>query len=234
MTDILAGIVDRTKAKVADYLDLSAAELAKQINAEYVVILANERTNYPKAMSVGEKLVALRRGAEHGEWQAKLKQYCPAISYETATKYIRLWNNREKIESEATIKSVATTDLTIELALNLIAKPKPDKPKDSSKGKPDSVSKGGVEEAGNEPAPRTIAPDVALEGLENDEVFHTLQSVYENRQDDFLDLVRKLAASLGMTLMPASKLAALEEAAATTQPIGSHTTTQPSVGLRRA
>jgi len=216
MTDILAGIVDRTKAKVADYLDLSATELAKQINAEYALILANERTNYPKAMSVGEKLGALRRGAEHGEWQAKLKQYCPAISYETATKYIRLWNNRNKIEAEATIKSVATTDLTIELALNLIAKPKA---KDSSKGKPDSVSKGGVEEPGNEPTPRTVAPDVALEGLETDEVFHTLQNVYENRQDDLLELTRRLAASLGMALVSNDKLAALEEVI--TQPAAS-------------
>jgi hypothetical protein len=93
---------------------------------------------------------------------------------------MRFWNNREKIETEATIKSFATTDLTIELALNLIAKPKPEK---SNKGKPDSIVKGGVEEPGNEPTPRSVAPDAALKGLENDEVFHTLQNVYENRQE---------------------------------------------------
>jgi len=81
---------------MSDYLDLSAAELAKLINDEYASILANERTNYPRALSVGEKLVSLRGGVEHGEWQDKLKKLCPDVSYETATKYMRLWNNREK------------------------------------------------------------------------------------------------------------------------------------------
>jgi len=154
--------------------------------------------------------VALRRGVEHGEWQAKLKQHCPAISYETAAKYMRLWNNREKIETEATIKSVATTDLTIERALNLIATPKQTKP-DTSKGKPDSVVKGGVEEPGNEPRSASVAPDVALEGLETDEVFHTLQNVYENRKGELLELTKRLAASLGMTLMPLDTTKALME-----------------------
>jgi len=189
---------------MTDLIDLSTAELGKLINDEYAVILANERTNYPRALSVGEKLVALRRGAEtkHGEWQAKLKTHCPKVSYETATKYIRLWNNRKKIETEATIKGVATTDLTIELALSLIATPRPDKPDNTTKAKLDSVVKGGVEEPGNEPQPATIAPDMALEGLANDEVFHTLWNVYENRVADLLDLTAKLAESLGMTLMP--------------------------------
>lgn len=185
---------------MTDFLDLSASELAKLINDEYAIILANERTNYPRALSVGEKLVALRRGVEHGEWQAKLKQHCPKISYETATKYIRLWNNRDKIEAEATLKGVATTDLTIELALGLIAKPKPEKP---DKGKPASVAKGGVAEPAIEAPAQSIAPDAVLESLATDEMFHTLWNVYENRQDELRELVEKLAGSLGMTLMPA-------------------------------
>jgi len=52
--DVLSGIVDRAKAKIDAYLDLSTKELAKLINDEYAVILASERTNYPRAMSVGE------------------------------------------------------------------------------------------------------------------------------------------------------------------------------------
>src|SRR5262245_25757989 len=110
MTDTLADIVDRATAKVAAYLDLSAAELAKQINDEYALILASERINYPRALSIGEKLVALRRGVEHGEWQTKLKMHCPQLSYETATKYARCWNKREAIARAPAAKAVATTD----------------------------------------------------------------------------------------------------------------------------
>jgi len=107
-----------------NYNDLSVTELAKLINDEYEVILGNERTNYPRALSIGEKLAYLRRGADRGEWRIKLETLCPHVSYETATKYIRVWRYQRDIEAAADAKSVATTDLTIELALSLIAKPK--------------------------------------------------------------------------------------------------------------
>ena len=119
-----------SQRSTVDYYDLSVTELAKLINDEYAVILGNERTNYPRALSIGEKLVALRRGVDHGGWQTKLKGLCPDVSYETATKYIRVWSKQRQIKEAAAAKSVATTDLTIELALSLIAKPKK-KTKDS-------------------------------------------------------------------------------------------------------
>ena len=86
---------------MTDLIDLSTAELAKLINDEYAVILANERTNLPKAMSVGEKLKVLQGKAKHGEWQTKLKAHCPKVSYETATLYIRLWDKRDKLKELA-------------------------------------------------------------------------------------------------------------------------------------
>ena len=45
-----------------DYGDLSTKDLAKQINEEYALILAAERTYLQKALSLGEKLIALRHG----------------------------------------------------------------------------------------------------------------------------------------------------------------------------
>src|SRR6516164_730811 len=95
-----------SQRSTVDYYDLSVTELAKLINDEYAVILGHERTNYPRALSIGEKLVALRRGVEHGEWQTKLKTHCPKLSYETATKYVRCWNKREEIERAAAAKPV--------------------------------------------------------------------------------------------------------------------------------
>ena len=79
------------QTKGVNYNDLSTTELAKLINDEYEVILGNERANYPRALSIGEKLAHLRRGADRSEWKTKLETLCPHISYETATKYIRVW-----------------------------------------------------------------------------------------------------------------------------------------------
>src|SRR6516225_10423513 len=109
---------------MTEVIHLSTDALVKAINDEYTAILANERTNLPKALAVGEKLIALRQrvNPKHGEWQDKLEEWCPTLSYETATKYIRLYEKWPDIEKAAAAKNVATTDLTIEAALSLIAK----------------------------------------------------------------------------------------------------------------
>jgi len=194
---------------MTDYGDLSTKELVKAITDEYAVILGNERTNLPKALAVGEKLIALRQrvAPNHGDWQAKLEECCPTISYETAAKYIRLCDKWADIAKAAKVKGVATTDLTIDAALKLIAKSKQDKGNSGNKSK--KSNKGGVVEPGNEPPPPLQAPDAALDGLALDEVLHTLWNVYENRQDDLLELTKKLAAGLGMALMPLAQTEAL-------------------------
>src|SRR5262245_59553325 len=102
---------------------------------------------------------------------------------------MRFWNNLDKLKEYAAAKGVAVTDLTIQEARKAITKPKPD----SDKGKPAKVVKGGVAEPGNATKPRSIAPDKALEGLANDEVFGTLRNIYQNRQDELRDLTEKLA-----------------------------------------
>ena len=199
---------------MTDYGDLSTTELAKQINADYDLILESERTTLQRYLAMGEKLIALRPriAPKHGEWQSALKVHCAKVSYETANLCIRLVENFDKLETYAASKTVKITDLGIDEARKALAKPKSNADK-TNKNKPASVAKGAVEEPGNEPRSgfATVAPDVALEGLETDKVFHTLQNVYENRQDDLLELTRRLAASLGMALMPTDKLAALEE-----------------------
>jgi hypothetical protein len=190
---------------MTDYSDLSTTELAKQINADYDLILESERTTLQRYLAMGEKLIALRPriAPKHGGWQAKLKLCCPQVSYETARLCIRFVEHLDKLETYAAAKSVKVTEIGIDEARKALAKPK----SNADKGKPTSVVKGGVAEPGNEPTPRSLAPDAALEGLETDEVFHTLQNVYENRQDELLELTTRLAQSLGMTLVPTSKLA---------------------------
>jgi hypothetical protein len=163
---------------MTDYDDLSTTELGKLITDEYAAILATERTNLQKALAVGEKLVALRQrvAPKHGDWQEKLEQYCLGISYETATKYIRLREKWEDIAKAAKAKGVVTTDLTIEAALKLIAKPKPDS---GNKGK---SSMGAVDEPGNEPKSSSVTLESILENTDADELFETLKDKYEEDQ----------------------------------------------------
>jgi hypothetical protein len=189
----------------ADYGELTVSQLVEMINTEYAAILETERTTLQRAIGIGEKLIDLKpRVAKHGEWQAWLKSNCPKISLETANLYMRLAKpeNLAKLEKAAAIKSVSVTDLTTTEARDLLANKSFTNTTNTSSTKSSKVVKGGVAEPGNEPQPATIAPDTALEGLANDEVFHTLWNVYQNRQADLLDLTAKLAGSLGMTLMP--------------------------------
>jgi hypothetical protein len=103
--------------------DHSSDYLAKLINDEYEAILVVERANLPRAKAIGEKLWVLRARVTHGEWQSKLRGWCPQISYETATKYIRVYRYWPEIEKRAAAKDVVTTGLTIDAALKLLAKP---------------------------------------------------------------------------------------------------------------
>jgi hypothetical protein len=127
--------------------DLSTPELVKAINEEYSLVLAAERNNLPKALAIGEKLTALRqRVKKYGEWQTKLKEWCPKISYETATLYIRLFERQDDWRAAAAAKSVEPTDLTIDDVRQLLAKPRATTPADSesdddSDDEPDSRGK---------------------------------------------------------------------------------------------
>jgi hypothetical protein len=108
------------------YGEMSAAELAKIINTDYGLILSSERMNLQRAKAVGEKLTWLQAKAPPKEWQKKLKEWCPKLSYETANKYIRVYVKWSIIEARAKAKNVVTTDLTLQTALELLAKPRPE------------------------------------------------------------------------------------------------------------
>jgi hypothetical protein len=213
-----------TTTTITDYFNLTADALAKLITDEYAVILANERTNLPKALAVGEKLIALRQrvNPKHGEWQDKLEEWCPTLSYETATKYIRLYEKWPDIEKAAAAKNVATTDLTIEAALSLIAKKRtPAAPTtaapttDEGKPTPEAME---AKQAANAEAEAAELEDVDIDGARQERVdwiFAQLMKRYP--QDELLDLTERLAKHLGMRLMPADTLAALQETLHPTQ-----------------
>jgi len=95
-------ILKRTQSPVL----LDTDVLVKAINDEYSQILASERNNLQKALAIGEKLVALRPriAPKHGKWQVKLAEHCPQISYETATLYIRLYENQDGCQNSLRLR----------------------------------------------------------------------------------------------------------------------------------
>jgi len=109
---------------MSDYAQLTIPALAKLINDEYAVILQSEKANLPRALAVGEKLNAIRVRVEHGEWQDTYESYGLNISYETATLYMRLFVKQEEWRAAAAAKNVEPTDLTIDAARQLLAKPR--------------------------------------------------------------------------------------------------------------
>jgi type IV secretory pathway VirB10-like protein len=185
----------------ADYTHLSTTDLAKAINDEYSVILGNERANLQKALAVGEKLKALRPRVtnKHGEWQAKLKVHCPTISYETATLYVRLWDKREDLETKATERGVTVTDLTIQEARKLLAKPKQTKPTPPAPTPNPSAVKAAIEPA-NERSDEDVAKDW-LKVLAADELVAVLKQV---RDTEYL---RELSEALSKVLPKIDPLA---------------------------
>jgi hypothetical protein len=184
---------DSLKRAEPDYSDLSATDLAKQINADYAVILAGERKTLQLALPIGEKLAALRARAKHGEWKTKLAKWCPNLSYETATVYIRLWEERAVWEARARAKNVEPTDLTIEGARKLLAKSRSDDSDDS-----DEADDAGDDEDGvASPGADTIVADLELDA---GDMFEVLKAIYD--RDDLLDITKRLATHLGMTLVP--------------------------------
>jgi len=185
-----------------DYGELSVPDLAKLINNEYGMVLASQRNNPQRALAIGEKLVALRaRAKPHGEWQEKLKGWCPKLSYETATLYIRLFEKRDVWEERAKAKSVEPTDLTIEEARQLLTKPK--RESDSNSESDSDSDADGDEDEGEVSAGATPGADKVVAGLELDtgDMFEVLIKVYD--LDEVTDIANRLATHLGMTLVPA-------------------------------
>jgi Protein of unknown function (DUF3102) len=183
-----------TQGERINYTELSAAELAKLINDEYSYVLAAERSNLPRARAIGEKLEALRAGTPHGEWQKKLKKWCPKISYETANRYIKLYLWWPKIEQNAAVKNVKTTDLTIDDALKLLAKP-PKTPNDEASDA-SKASRGGVE-----PPEIRTSEDIGkewLRALAVDELVSVLKEIHRNDTE----YLQELSAALTKTLTP--------------------------------
>jgi hypothetical protein len=218
--------------KVDYYSDLSSADLAKQINEDYSVILGSERANLPRALAIAPKLHVLRVRA-WGQWKTKFPSYGLTISYETASVYLRVWEHWHEIQTLAAKKGADPTLLTIDGARELWARRKatdepdsPDSSNEENETKEDDVGSGGGkptpeamkarETANAEAEAKALAEDESEDDAETDAgiksigldlMFAQLMQVYS--QDELMGLTERLAKHLGMTLMPLATTEAL-------------------------
>jgi hypothetical protein len=215
-----------------EYANLSAADLAKQINDEYDVILNSEKANLPRALAIGEKLMHLRVRIPTDEWKAKLEGYCPNISYETATLYIRLFEKQAVWRAAAAAQNVEPTSLTIDAARRLLTKKRStttdddEEETDDDDGKPTAEAMVAKQTANAEEEAATLE-DVDIDGEREkrvDWIFAQLMKRYP--QDELLDLTKRLAGHLGMTLVAEDTWDALKDAV-------KPTTTTATTGFER-
>jgi hypothetical protein len=214
--------------------DLSSDDLKKQINDDYAVILNSERANLPKALLIAEKLNALRARVRRGEWKAKFHAHGLSISYETASVYLRIWENWADICDLAAAKSVDPTLLTIDGARELWARRKGDAAETDADATDDDAAdeddgKPTVEAMEKKQAANAEAEAAALNERLNrdvdmaadrrqrvDQKFEDLVRTYP--QDELLDLTERLAKHLGMTLVLEDTWDALKDAVKPTPP----------------
>jgi len=181
---------------VTDYGDLSAADLAKQINDDYSVILNSERANLPRALAIAEKLNALRLRAVRGEWKNKFSSYGLKISYETASVYLRIWEHWDDIRTLAAQKGVDPTLLTIDAARELWARRNDD---DATGDAEDTEASDAGDDAGAEPDEETEEKAVGkkwLEMLAPDDLIFWLKEVHG------VEYLKELAKALAKVLTP--------------------------------
>jgi hypothetical protein len=193
----------------ASYAELGVPELVKKVNEVYEQIHLHDRTNYPRAVMIGEMLNDIRpRVAKHGAWQNWLREHCPKISYETANIYMRIATKQNIILAEAGRKNVAATDLTIALARELLTKPRKPEPEpepesgDEIDGEDEESDDSGGEGVVRKAAAIALAPDTVVRDLELEagDMYEILKSIYD--KEDLLVITNRLAAHLGMTLAP--------------------------------
>ena len=99
----------------------SLADLAAQIRSEHNAARLSARKTIDHALKAGDLLLKAKALAgQHGYWGDWLHAHCD-ISERTAQAYMRLARNRPAIEANPQ----ATADLTIEDALQGLARPKP-------------------------------------------------------------------------------------------------------------
>jgi hypothetical protein len=102
-----------------DLIPVEFTDLATRIRSEHEAVRQSARQTLHHALKAGELLLEAKKHVHHGYWSDWLHEHCD-MSQRTAQNYMRLARNRIAVEE----KAQATADLTIEDALDALAKPR--------------------------------------------------------------------------------------------------------------
>jgi Protein of unknown function (DUF3102) len=99
-------------------------QMAVQICDEYTAIISDEQSSnhriVERAILVGDKLRYCKGLVAHGNWEQWVKSFCPTISKSTIERWMKLAENKSKIEAEIKnriSKNSTVTFLTLRQAL---------------------------------------------------------------------------------------------------------------------
>ena len=95
-------------------------ELAQEINAEHQAFRRAFKATYRSALRAGDLLNEAKAEAGHGNWTAWVEENCE-FSMRTAQVYMRIANNRDRVE--ASLKNAASAHLSIEGVLKELSPP---------------------------------------------------------------------------------------------------------------
>jgi hypothetical protein len=177
---------------------LSDAELAKNariINTEHKAVVEATQAKLQHAITAGATLKACKDSMAHGNWTNWLKDNCPEISERTASVYMTLAKNSDKVEKAAEENGSGAADLSMRAMLKLLKKPKTDEQKAKAKQPKTTTNP----KAAIEPSETKRDEDVGKDWLKVLAAHELVAVLREFRDDQYL---RELSAALAKVLRP--------------------------------
>jgi hypothetical protein len=105
---------------------VSITDLARIINDKVAQMVAAARTSFTRAIEVGELLKQAKDRVGHGNFEAWVNDHC-SFSYRSARRYMKLADDRPKLEEqlrvEAPAKMATVANLNLASAQRLLAPP---------------------------------------------------------------------------------------------------------------
>jgi hypothetical protein len=101
--------------------DADLAKNARIINTEHKAVIGATQAKLQHAITAGATLKACKDSMAHGDWTKWLDANCPEISERTASLYMRLAKNSDKLEKAAKENGNAVADLSVRGAAKVLA-----------------------------------------------------------------------------------------------------------------
>ncbi len=161
---------------------LPTANDIKLINDAYQAVVTSSQSGLEHAIECGEMLKTAKDKVGHGGWENWLADNCPDISPRTASRYMLLAKNGEKLEKAAEQNGHALADFSATAANRLLSKPKSEAEKAAAKAEKEKKQQTAQEQARVE----------WIKSLDPNGLCELLASVWEtNNLRELIEQIRK-------------------------------------------